>query len=75
MLRCRQVDLRLAVALEAAHADVAHHADDGSHREGDGELLTDRVAAGKLLARKGLADHRHAWRVERITEADVATLQ
>ena len=51
-LRCRHVDLRLALALEAAHPDVADHADDRPHRERDRELLADRIAIGKVLASK-----------------------
>ena len=51
-LLVRQVDLRLAVALEAAHLDVADDADDGAVGEGEAEVLADRIAAGQeALAR------------------------
>ncbi len=74
-LRCRHVDLRLALALEAAHPDVADHADDRPHRERHRELLADRIAIRKVLARKRSAHDRHARRVERIIRADIAPLQ
>ena len=46
-LLIRQIDLRLADALEAAHLDVADDADDGATVEGEAERLTDRIAAGQ----------------------------
>ena len=75
LLGCRQVDLRLALALEAANADVADHANDGAHGKRHGELPADRILVGEVLAGERLAHDRNVLGVERIAGGHVAALQ
>ena len=48
------VDLRFALALQAARADFTGHADDGAVGQGEFEVTAERILAGPVAPREGL---------------------
>src|ERR671912_187897 len=58
-LLVREVDLRLARALQAADTDIAHHADDGALVGEEGEPLPDGILVGPVALDERLAHHGH----------------
>jgi len=68
-----QVHLRLAVALETAHAHVANHADDRSLLEGNLEPAAERILPWPVARGERFADHRDGLRGESVGVEDVTS--
>ena len=66
-----QVDLRFALGLEPAHADVLRDPDDDPFVEGDGEAAAAGRAVGPVAPRERLAHDRDEWRIEGVDLAEI----
>ena len=67
-----QIDLRLAGFLQAAHADIAHHADHRAVVKRELEVAAQRILVRPVAADEGLAHHRHERPIDGVGFADVA---